>query len=148
MPFIEVYVGTTRVEALVVPASRIQFVKNALQHAREERLAASRRREVRATLLMLRETRHRLRSVPRSGSLLLRIARLIRPPFGTAVPASLQLDGRPLTKRARRARRGRRLLVLRGVAAEREVLLAECRRLERRLALLRKLVLPKQQLLR
>ena len=137
MPFIEVYVGSDRVEALVVPPSRVQFVKNALFAARQARLTASRRREVAATLLMLRESRNRLRSVPHSGSFILRVVRLLRPRFG-----------RQLSKRERRAQRGRRLLVLRGVAAERAALLAECHRLERRLALLRKLVLPKRRLMR
>ena len=127
MPCIELYVGNELLQTLVVPPSRVAFLRNGLFDALDHVGAARRRRARRRMLLDLRARKAALVKIRRARAKLQR-----RYQLGTLNTPS---------QAALRERRKSFLGSLRALAAEREELLAETRRLERKRRLFRRLVM-------
>ena len=136
MPFIELYVGDQRVHSLVVPPSRTSFLRVALGDAADFVRDGRRQRARRNLLLQLRESRQELSRLERERRLLRRRWKLmgLRGLLSGTTPQR-QIDHR------RRITLGE----LRTVMSERQALLADTRKLERRRALYRRFIVMPQR---
>ena len=127
MPCIELYVGSELLQTLIVPPSRVAYLKNALGDAVSHVGDTRRRRERRRLLLDLRAQKNSL--------VRLRLAR-------AKLQRRYQLDKLDASSReALQERRKSFLGSLRALAADREALIVETRRLERKRRLFRRLVM-------
>ena len=122
LPYVELYLGGEQVQGLVVPPSRVSFLRVALTEAKDSVRARRRRRARRNLLLTLRTRRHEARRLERERHALVREWR------GLRVRGALD----DATPQQRADSRRRYLTELRGVGAARRRAVAEARGLERR----------------
>lgn len=148
LPYIEVYAGSTLLSAYIIPASRVDFLSNALQEAYRTAHTVRQRRVRRSLLVELRRNREKMHALAkrrqRARRLWAHIRHMRRLLAGEisgrrersqdclSMSVSAQTPASKTAASARSSSRRRQLIALRRLARKHDDLLRERQRLERR----------------